>query len=147
MSQYLDIITLEQAKLYLRIDDCQSETDTEIEQMIKSALAFCEKRTNHILFPRDKQYFGCVHVFVFDYPINNLPSDAEQSQMYSKVYTSGGSVTLNIGYTDSEDIPSEIIDVALQIIKVWYYEAENKVNTSIIPATALEVLDTIRRFV
>ena len=46
---YLNVISLDQAKQYLRIDDELSADDAQIEQMIKGALSTLERRTN-ILF-------------------------------------------------------------------------------------------------
>ena len=47
MAAYLDVITLERAKNYLRIDADLMEDDAEIESMINGALRYIEKRTNH----------------------------------------------------------------------------------------------------
>ena len=57
MTSYLDVISLETAKLYLKIDEGQTETDNEITGMINSALSYIEKRTNHIFKTRDKLYY------------------------------------------------------------------------------------------
>ena len=47
---YLNIISLEEAKNYLRVDIDLTEDDNQITAMIKSSLGFVEKHTNHILF-------------------------------------------------------------------------------------------------
>jgi len=156
MTNYTDVISLEQAKLYLRIDDGQTVTDDEITQMINSALSFIEKRTQHIFKTRDKVYYkDCALVqkaTVYDYPINNPEGEGFIEGIVYKtnkaiVPTVDDMVTLNIGYSDVDDIPSELIDAALQIIKVWFYEAEKQVNTSLIPLSVMQAIDVNRRFV
>lgn len=156
MTNYTDVISLEQAKLYLRIDAGQTVTDDEITQMINSALSFIEKRTQHIFKTRNKVYYkDCALVqkaTVYDYPINNPEGEGYVDGIVYKtnkaiVPTVNDMVTLNVGYDDVEDIPSELIDAALQIIKVWFYEAEKQVNTSLIPLSVMQAIDVNRRFI
>jgi hypothetical protein len=156
MTNYTDVISLEQAKLYLRIDENQTVTDDEITQMINSALSFIEKRTQHIFKTRNKVYYkDCALVqkaTVYDYPINNPEGEGFIEGIVYKtnkaiVPTVDDMVTLNIGYDSVEDIPSELIDAALQIIKVWFYEAEKQVNTSLIPLSVMQAIDVNRRFI
>jgi hypothetical protein len=153
MTNYTDVISLEQAKLYLRIDDGQTVTDDEITQMINSALSFIEKRTNHIFKTRDKVYYkDCAlvqQVKVYDYPIDNSETDLDivYRQLYAIVPTVNDMVTLTIGYTSVDDIPSELIDAALQIIKVWFYEGEKQTNTTLIPLSVIQAIDVNRRFI
>jgi hypothetical protein len=156
MTNYTDVISLEQAKLYLRIDDDQTVTDDEITQMINSSLSFIEKRTQHIFKTRNKVYYkDCALVqkaTVYDYPINNPEGEGFIEGIVYKtnkaiVPTVDGYVSLNIGYESVEYIPSELIDAALQIIKVWFYEAEKQVNTSLIPLSVMQAIDVNRRFI
>lgn len=153
MTNYTDVISLEQAKLYLRIDDGQTVTDDEITQMINSSLSFIEKRTNHIFKTRDKVYYkDCAlvqQVKVYDYPIDNSETDLDivYRQLYAIVPTVDDMVTLTIGYTSVDDIPSELIDAALQIIKVWFYEGEKQTNTTLIPLSVIQAIDVNRRFI
>ena len=156
MTNYTDVISLEQAKLYLRIDEDQDVTDDEITHMINSALSFIEKRTQHIFKTRDKVYYkDCALVqkaTVYDYPINNPEGEGFISGIVYKtnkaiVPTVDGYVTLNIGYESLDDIPSELIDAALQLIKVWFYESEKQVNTTLVPLSVKEAIDANRRFV
>ena len=53
---YLDIITLADAKTYLRIDDTLTEDDAQITRMIKASLSQIERITNYIFFARSKSY-------------------------------------------------------------------------------------------
>lgn len=152
MTNYTDVISLEQAKLYLKIDDGQTITDDEITGMINSALSFIEKRTNHIFKTRDKVYFkDCAlvqQVKVYDYPIDNTETelDIEYRPLYAIVPTVNNMVTLTTGYTSVEDIPSELIDSALQLINFWFYNSETKNAINSVPDFVLSNIDVNRRF-
>ena len=152
MTSYLDVISLEQAKLYLKIDSLQIETDAEITNMINSSLSFIEKRTGHIFKTKSKTYYSCAlvnSVIVYDYPIDNTITllDIQYRQTNAIVPTINGSVALTLGYDNIDDIPSELIDVALQLIKVWFYESETQSNTTLIPLSVMQAIDVNRRFV
>lgn len=156
MTNYTDVISLEQAKLYLKIDDGQTITDDEITGMINSALSYIEKRTQHIFKTRDKVYYkDCALVqkaTVYDYPINNPEGEGFIEGIVYKtnkaiVPTVNDMVTLNIGYDAVEDIPAELIDSALQIINFWFYNSETKNAMNTIPDFVLSNLDTNRRFI
>lgn len=151
MTNYTDVISLEQAKLYLKIDDGQTVTDDEITGMINSALSFIEKRTNHIFKTRDKVYFkDCAlvqQVKVYDYPIDNVDElEIEYRPLYAIVPTVNNMVTLTTGYTSVEDIPSELIDSALQLINFWFYNSETKNAINSVPDFVLSNIDVNRRF-
>lgn len=156
MTNYTDVISLERAKLYLKVDASQTETDDEITSMINSSLSFIEKRTNHIFKTKTKVYYKDCNLIesatVYDYPINNPEGDGFISGIVYKtnkaiVPTVDGFVTLNIGYSDVDNIPNELIDAALQCIKVWFYESEMQVNTTLIPLSVLQAIDANRRFI
>lgn len=152
MTNYTDVISLEQAKLYLKIDDGQTITDDEITGMINSALSFIEKRTNHIFKTREKVYFkDCAlvqQVKVYDYPIDNTETELEieYRPLYAIVPTVNNMVTLTTGYTSVEDIPSELIDSALQLINFWFYNSETKNAMNSVPDFVLSNIDVNRRF-
>ena len=72
---YLTIITLADAKTYLRIDDTLTEDDANITRMINASLSQIEVLTNHILYVREKDYlFVECKVSVYDYTINSVTS-------------------------------------------------------------------------
>jgi hypothetical protein len=152
MTDYTDVISLEQAKLYLKIDEGQNVTDDEITGMINSALSFIEKRTNHIFKTRDKVYFkDCAlvqQVKVYDYPIDNTETEFDiiYRPLYAIVPTVNNTVTLTTGYTSVEDIPSELIDSALQLINFWFYNSETKNAMNSVPDFVLSNIDVNRRF-
>lgn len=146
---YLNVITLERAKNFLRIDPTLTEDDVDIETMIKAALAYCEKKTNIITFYRPKTYTGITDIDVYDYPILQIITDPEPFSCTYATFTrfpNITSVTLGVGNTDLALIPDELIECALQILKVWYYESEKQVNTTLIPDSIKMALDSLKRF-
>jgi hypothetical protein len=152
MTNYTDVISLERAKLYLKIDSGQTVTDDEITSMIASSLSFIEKRTGHIFKTKNKTYYStpcCNSVVVYDYPIDNTETeyDIEYRQLNAIVPTVSGSVVLTLGYTDVDDIPNELIDAALQLLKVYFYESETQQNSTLIPLSVMQSIDVNRRFI
>ena len=147
---YIDVISLERAKNYLRIDTTLTDDDAEITAMINSACSYIEKRTNLIFYPRNKTYKGACQVKVYDYPINSIVTDpspfAYEQPMYT-IYPDVKKVELNVGFVDPNDIPDELIQACLQMIKVWYFESEKQVNTTLIPESVKEAIDLNRRFI
>ena len=146
---YLDVITLERAKNYLRIDLDLTDDDNEITSMINASLRYIEKRTNHIMFKREVVYNGTCQVKVYDYPINSITLPLEPFVVYYStfaIFPNDKTVTLNVGYA-SGDIADELIQSALQMIKVFYYESEKQVNTTLIPESIKEIIDIYRRFI
>jgi hypothetical protein len=153
---YIDVLTLAQAKTFLRIDDTLSDDDAQITQMIKSALSTIERRTNVLVYARSKSYlFQDYEVRVYDFPINSLtsPSDAvlvekELHSIYSTNNTANLKLVLNVGYTNPLDVPSELIDAALQLVKYMYYEAEtNTASKGNIPYWIQEMINQHKRFI
>jgi hypothetical protein len=153
---YIDVLTLAQTKTFLRIDDTLSDDDAQITQMIKSALSTIERRTNVLVYARSKSYlFQDYEVRVYDFPINSLtsPSDAvlvekELHSNYSTNNTANLKLVLNVGYVNPLDVPSELIDAALQLVKYMYYEAEtNTASKGNIPYWIQEMINQHKRFI
>lgn len=145
---YLDVLPLSRVKDYLRIDSDLTDDDNEITSMIKAACIFVEKRTNHIFYAREIVYKGHP-VKVYDYPINDIVSPADPVVIHYSlcdVYPNETEVTLNVGYEDPTDVPDELLQACLQMIKVWYYESEKQVNTTLIPESVMQAIDVNRRF-
>ena len=145
---YLSVITLERAKNYLRVDLDFDTDDAEITSMINGALRFIEKRTNHIMFARDVVYTGSCQVKVYDFPINSIvtnPAPFKVDFATFTIYPDVKEVELNVGYGANE-VPDDLIQAALQMIKVFYYESEKQVNTTLIPESVIQIIDINRRF-
>ena len=145
---YIDVITLERAKNYLRVDLDFDTDDSEITSMINAACRYVEKRTNHILYARDITYKGSCQVKVYDYPINSIVTDPAPFKVdfaMFTVYPDVKEVELNVGY-GTDEVPDIFIQSALQMIKVWYFESEKQVNSQMIPISVTEALDVEKRF-
>ena len=167
---YLSVLPLATMKTYLRIDDSQNETDAEITSMIKSALSYIEKHTNIILYQRSKTYNITNNrwINIYDYPINSVTKGIDDDGVdvtltyksnyyyqdknnYRHFYDIDGDavkLVLSVGYTDSGDVSSELIDVAKVLVKLMYFEQEeDKSFNEMIPRWAKNVLESNRRHV
>ena len=124
---YIDVITLQEAKNYLRVDDDLTEDDAQITRMINAALSFVEQWTQHYMFARGRSFRlinGCVRVY--DYPINSitLPTDVklEEKTLYTNfTHPKDKLLNLNVGYVLPADVPDQLLEVAYEIIDLLYY--------------------------
>ena len=80
------------------------------------------------------------------YVIDNASSDDSVSWVLEH-YPDVKTIELNVGYIDPDNVPDEIIQSALQMIKVFYYESEKQVNSTLIPESVKMTLDSLRRFI
>ena len=133
---YLDIITLADAKNYLKVDDSLTQDDSNITIMIKASLAQLERKTNIIFFARSKEYFfdDCI-ALVYDYPVNSLTSpttavrtEKTQYSIYAAIATTDLKLVLNVGYASATDVPVDLVEVAYEMIDIMYYGKENKLS-------------------
>jgi len=124
---YIDVVTLQEAKNYLRVDNDLTEDDAQITRMINSALSFVERWTQHYMYARAKSFpfiNGCVRVY--DYPINSatLPTDTkfEEKTLYTNfTHPKDKVLDLNVGYVSPGDVPDQLLEVAYEIIDLLYY--------------------------
>lgn len=145
---YTDVISLEDAKDYLGIDD--TSRDTEITRMITSALKYLEKRTNIIMGVKDKEYIltnGCVRVY--DYPINTLDSSLDSTvtrkkkslySIYSDSDLDNDTITLNVG---SSEVDSDLVEAGYMVLEHFFEEGER----TAIPKAVEDIIGTHRRFI
>ena len=152
---YLDIITLADAKTYLRIDDTLTEDNAQITRMIKASLSQIERVTNYILFARSKSYVvENLSVNVYDFPINSLTSPTTATSVEKSIYTTYTTivstdlkVTLNVGYSNASDVPSDLIEVAYEMIDLMYYSPETgKSIKSDLSELSKMILNNYKRF-
>lgn len=161
ITSYLDIISLSDAKTYLRIDDSMNADDTQIETMITAAFQWIEKYTNHILVEQEKEYFpstdntlcGQNIFFVYDAPIESVVSPVSTDDYTEKRFATktrftsrDETITLNLGYAAVADIPQPIIQAAYATLQVWYYNSEQQQNTMLVPDSVRFALNPYRRF-
>lgn len=156
---YIDVLPLETVKTYLRIDDTQNETDAELTSIVNSAFRYIERHTNILVYARNVDYLvinGCAKVY--DYPINSVVSPAsateyevESKHLYKNYVLNDADVetlTLNVGYSVAADVPDDIINLALVIIKVMFFDVESdKSFQEMLPQWGKEILHTNKRFI
>ena len=147
---YLDIISLADAKNYLKIDDTLTEDDSNITRMIKASLIEIERMTNIHLIAKSKDYFfSNFCAVVYDFPINTLTSPTtavrEEKTQYS-IYVAQAltdlKLVLNIGYVSVDDVPQDLIEVAYEMIDIMYYNKDSKLSV-----IAKLTLDGYKRFI
>ncbi len=166
---YLDVLPLATMKTYLRIDDDQNETDAEITSMIKSALRHIERFTNVIVTLNATKEFSITkgEVRIYDHPINSVvkgidDDDADVTLTYKTNYyktkkhfstnyysidIDAITLVLSVGYTDPDDVPSDLIDVAKEMVKIMFYELEDdKSFKEALSPMSKEILNANRRF-
>lgn len=146
---YNEILPLAEVKNYLRLEDDFTEDDTAIERMVRSALEFIEKRTNHIFQLRENVTYSneCGKITVFDYPIRfENPDDVFIQYKSDRHIVYSNIITADVGYLSIDDVPSALIDAALQMIKLFYFEAEKQVNTTLLPESVMQIINSHRRF-
>ena len=146
---YNEILPPAEVKNYLRIDEDFTEDDVAIERMVRSALGFIEQRTNHIFQIRENvEYFRNERQYldIYDYPLT-YSGDLTKLSYSNKVRFDVDSVVIDsVGYETRESVPDALIDAALQMIKVFYYEGEKQANTTLIPDAVHQILAAYRRF-
>lgn len=146
---YNEVLPLDEVKDYLRVGLDVTDDDLAIERMVRSALGFIEKRTNHIFEEKtDVEYYrnGSCYLDIYDFPLA-YTGDLTKLSYSNKVRFDADTVVIDsVGYATREDVPDALIDAALQIIKVFYFEAEKQVNTTLIPDCVHQILAAYRRF-
>jgi hypothetical protein len=134
---FTNVVSLAEAKQYLRVDDGFTADDSLITLLINVAGDYVERHTNHRLYAREKTYKffdGCVRVY--DYPINSITSPPEadmeitEASLYTLYEYSSGDLVLNVGYADVANVPAMLKAKMLDIIDAMYNGNENDSITS-----------------
>ena len=144
---YNEILPLETVKNYLRLDSSFTADDQDIERMVRSAFGIIEKQTGYVLQLRENVTYKrayCGFIDIYDYPVI-YSGNLTRLDYAGKVRFDADEVTVNLGYDNINEIPSALIDCALQMIKVWYFEAEKQENTTLIPENVKQILMTYKR--
>ena len=147
---YINIIPLQDARVYLRIDDTLTQDNEAITRMINASLAKIEQMTNVHLIAKSKEYvFDDLKVTVYDFPINSLTSpttatvvEKTQYSIYTAALKTDLKLVLNVGYAVVSDVPKDLIEVAYEMIDIMYYNKENKLSN-----LSQTTLDAYRRFI
>lgn len=147
---YINIIPLQDARVYLRIDDTLTQDNEAITRMINASLAKVEQMTNVHLIAKSKEYiFDDLKATVYDFPINSLTSpttatvvEKTQYSVYTAALKTDLKLVLNVGYANVSDVPKDLIEVAYEMIDIMYYNKENKLSN-----LSQATLDAYRRFI
>ena len=146
---FIDVVTLTEAKSYLRVDDGFTADDSLITLLIDAAGDKIEKYTNHLLYSREKTYLfydGCVRVY--DYPINSqVSTDEVESEVLSlyTLYQGDDEITLNVGYGLPSSVPAMLKVKMLEVIDAMYNGNENASVTNI-NSDLFESISQYKRF-
>lgn len=136
----LNVVTLNQAKLWLRVDEDDDSNDTVITSLIKAAVNQVEKYTLQILWQRAitarTNKYACYRIF--EYPLISIESvgdeewGEDETEWYTEVrgYTGGvQTVTFVAGYGWSYDggteVPDDIITAIREMLAYWYENRDN----------------------
>lgn len=142
----LDVITLEDAKDYLRVD--YDDQDAIITRNIKSAVSLIEQYTDVYLYEREITYalLGC-SLEIYDSPLTftgTIPTKTKARAMSVIVYgKSGDTYTANVGYSDVADIPQNLIDACYKMI-TYLYENRDAYSVSL-PMDVQMLVNQFRR--
>ena len=154
---YSQVISLDAAKTYLRIDS--TDSDSEILRMVKSALSLLEKRTNVMVYDREVTYNlnsgNCVRVY--DHPINTVGvtglaptvtrTDYPTYSVFVDSNTDNSTIVLDVGYVDSGNMAPELLEAAYEMIDYWFYKNDGKANITLVPESVMHVIGSNQRFI
>ncbi len=156
---YLTVITLPDAKDYLRIDQGFTDDDAQITRMINGSLSFVERWTNIFVFARDNNYLMIDgKISVYDYPVNSIEAPlpitdvvTERKTLYNNYSLGSDTVdlTLNVGHVLPTDVPDDLREVALEIIDLMYHGSKNAAGESItemLSMLSIDILNKHKRF-
>lgn len=132
MNAYAHILPLDEVKNDLRLEDGFTEDDSAIERMIASAFEYISKRSNHVFKVEDRTYYKSPvngQIVVYDYPVNTTTfADGVfplRGSGYMK-FCNLDSIELSVGYSDRSQVPTDLIEACLRLVKDMYYNSEEK---------------------
>ena len=144
----MSAIPLADALLYLRIDEASPLVDQEIQTMLDAAEQFISRKTGHYFQPTDREYYesgdGCVRIY--DTPVNFTTGIPDVIKNKYLLFKDPGPIQANVGYATYDEIPKPLIQAALMMLKVWYYESEKQIDLTLFPPAVKESIHLYRRF-
>jgi uncharacterized phiE125 gp8 family phage protein len=164
----LDIITLQQAKDFLKVDF--DDDDDIITGLIKSSVSYIEKQTQYRLWNRSELETTSFDTELFQFPINNMvvtdlsggPPVFRQQQYPIRlclqfhcqpgqfINTWSASlptyyINMDVGYTDVSQIPEDFMIALRELITFWY---EQRGLTKIdVPDNIANLIDPYKRLI
>ena len=167
---YIDVLPLATMKTYLRIDDTQNETDAEITSMINSAFRYIERMTNILVVQQSEKSYpiteNCIRIY--DHPINDVVKGIDEDgadvtltfktnynkyekSLYTEYFYIDASVVtlvLDVGYSDPDDVPDDVVQVAKEMVKAMFYEQETeKTFREMLSPMSWHTLESLKRFI
>ena len=158
ISSYIEVISLTQAKNYLRIDDTLTEDDNFITSCINAAFAWMERYTNHIIKEQTKDIYASTakecgkNVYnIYNFPIESITNDPDTfiSKVYNtkvRIVSNEDPMNITFGYASVADVPEPLIQAAYAIIQVWYYNSEKTIQSNLVPDSVKFAINPYRRF-
>ncbi len=137
MTTYLDIIPLQEAKDYLRVDG--NDFDVIIELYIKSACRIFENKTEVALAEKDLDFKVGKRYYVDPISDETL---VERKGLY---FIPAQDITLTVGYADPLEVPGDIKQAILKMVEGMYW-AEEKNEPFYISAFSNIVINNHKRF-
>ena len=154
---YIDWVTLDEAKTYLRVDDGITNSDLEITMMINAACELIQNYTQVYFKPQTKTYVfnynGIIRIYAN--PITSITETAgftvTNTQLYNEYCqtdTDVKSLEANIGFDDTTDIKDIFKYGVLETVKLWFYGSESESTMKgYLPSSVLSILAQERRFI
>lgn len=154
---YLTVITLEQAKNYLRVDDTLTEDDDQITSMINMALNYVEKHTQNYVYQRDETfiaYSGILKSYAYPVvavvdPVDDTLYTADRKTLYTNYWVHSGEttdITLTVGWETVAEVPDGLRQVAFEIIDIYYYGNETGKSMDDLSQLSIDILNQHKRF-
>lgn len=154
----LSVVSLSQAKLWLRVDADDDSNDAIITSLIKAAVNQVEKYTLQILWQRvltaRTQVTGIYKIY--EYPLLSVESVGDdtweeiETQWYTEVIAESvglQTVTYVAGYgwtyVGGSEVPEDIITAIYEMLSYWYENRDN--SRQGIPDAATYLLSPYRR--
>jgi hypothetical protein len=136
----LNVVTLNQAKLWLRVDADDDSNDQIITTLIKAAVNQVEKYTLQILYQRALTARTTVNgaYKIYEYPLLSVESVGDETwneyetQWYTEVIAQNvglQTVTFVAGYgwdyNLGSEVPEDIITAIYEMLTYWYENRDN----------------------
>lgn len=167
---YIDVLPLSTMKTYLRIDDTQNETDAEITSMINSAFRYIERTTNIIVVQQATKTYNLKsnRIRIYDHPINSVVKGIDddgqdvtltyktnyrkqEGSLYTEYYaidSDAVKLVLDVGYSDPDDVPDDLVQLAKEMVKAMFFEQEtDKTFREMLSPTSWHTLESLKRFI
>lgn len=142
---------------FLRIDNPDASTLSEVESMLTGATAMIERSTGYLYGSRTKEYPVQPDGYfrIYDYPINTDLAGLTGTPEYQVKSnytiisnpTGADSLELNVGQDDPSQYPDALGQAILQLVKHFYYESETQAVSGAIPTQVQGIINKYRRFI